>query len=241
MSTRSMANTATAATKDGMANSFFGRLMPEVRNTIYELALRQPEPIVVRWHDDREDHPEDVVSNSVDKFITALTKTCKQIGKECGTMFYAINKFQFDSSADSMPKTIIVERFLDTIGGENAKAMRFMIVDVGLFRSVLAHFLVYALQEVLRFSELNPHAKFECRASIRPNRLAINGVNYGLLLECSDVAASFQSLAAEKELELGRQAAAMVSPYHWQLLQELKESHGIWARLTKPVGTAKTA
>ncbi|KAK5725081.1 hypothetical protein LTR17_013280 [Elasticomyces elasticus] len=238
MSTRSMANTEMDSIMDAMADSLFARLSPEMRNIIYEFALQQSEPIMVRWHDDRDDHPEDVASSSVDKYTTALAQTCRQIGKECGTMFYAINKFQFDSSTDSIPKTTIVNRFLDTIGGENAKAMRFMSVDLGIYRSVLAHFLIHALQEILQFSTHNPHAKFECRASIRPNRLAMNSVNYRLVLECGDVAASFGRLAAEEELELSRQEVAMVSPQHWQLLQELEEAHAIWIRLTKPTDTA---
>ncbi|KAK5698215.1 hypothetical protein LTR97_007176 [Elasticomyces elasticus] len=238
MSTRSMANTKTDSIKDAMADSLFARLSPEMRNIIYEFALQQHEPIVVRWYDDLDDHPEDVVSNTVDKFTTALTKTCRQISKECGTMFYAINDFQFDSSVDSMSKTRIAKRFLGIIGGENAKAMRFMIVDVGLYHSVLAHFLIHALQEILQFSELHPHAKFECRASIHPNRLALNSVNYRLVLECGDVAASFGRLAAEEELKLSRQEAEMVSPQHWQLLQELEEAYAIWIRLTKPTDTA---
>ncbi|KAK4890599.1 hypothetical protein LTR27_010761 [Elasticomyces elasticus] len=231
MSTQSRANTKTSSTKNGMADSLFSSLMPQTRNLIYKFALQQPDPITVRWYENEDDQRNSVTSTSMNKYPTALTETCKLIRKECGTLFYATNRFQFDSKSDSLPKVNIVKRFLATIGGSNSRAMRSIIIDAGLYHSVTAYFLMHALQEAVQFSKVESHIEFKFRASICPDRLAFHGVNYPLVLDCGGIAASFQKLAVEEEVDLGRHEAAKLSPQHWQLLEELKDAHKIWVAL----------
>ncbi|KAK4952371.1 hypothetical protein LTR10_009177 [Elasticomyces elasticus] len=241
LSTQSMTNSKTSSAKNGMAGSPFSSLTPATRKLIYEFALQQPEPIRVRWYEEEDDQRNSVASTPVDKYPTALTETCKFIRKECGTILYARNQFQFDSRTDSLPKPDIVKRFLTTIGTSNSRAMRSIIIKVGMYPSVTAHFLMHALQDIVQFSGVKSHIKFECRASICPDRLAAHGVYYGLVLDCNDVAASFQKLAVEKGAQLRSQEAALVSPQHWRLLQELKDAHKMWLTLGEAAYTVQTA
>ncbi|KAK3639344.1 hypothetical protein LTR56_012512 [Elasticomyces elasticus] len=241
MSIQSMMNSKTSLTKNGMADSLFSSLMPQTRNLIYKFALQQPEPITVRWYEHEDDQRTSVASTSVDKYPTALTETCKLIRNECGTILYATNQFQFDSRTDSLPKLDIVKRFLAIIGRSNSRAMRSITIEVGLYPSVTAHFLMHALQDLVQFSGVESHIKFNCRAIICPDRLAAHGVYYRLVLDCGDVVASFQRLALEKGAELRSQEVALVSPQHWQLLQELKDAHKMWVTLGETANTVQTA
>ncbi|KAK5674758.1 hypothetical protein LTS10_012494 [Elasticomyces elasticus] len=238
MSTQSQANTKTSSTKNGMVDSLLSTLNSEMRNLIYKFALQQPEPITVRYCEDEDDQSNSLASTSVDKYPTALTETCKSIRDECGTTFYAINQFHFDGRTDSLPKTNIVKQFLASIGGSNSRAMRSVTIDTGSYHSILAYFLMHALQETVRFSRIHPYIKFQCLASICPDRLAAHGINYRLVLECSDIPASFQKLAVEVEAALRSLEAATVSPQHWGLLKELKDAPQVWEALVNTVKAA---
>ncbi|KAK5713591.1 hypothetical protein LTR15_011291 [Elasticomyces elasticus] len=241
--TEPTASTKTSSTKNGMVDSFLSTLNSEMRNLIYEFTLQQPEPIAVRYCEDDDDQSNSLASTSVDKYPTALTETCKSISDECGTTFYAINQFQFDGRTDSLPKTNIVKQFLASIGGSKSRAMRSIIIDIGSYHSILAYFLMHAMQETVQSSTIHPYIMFQCSASIRPDRLAAHGINYRLVLECSDIRASFQKLAIGVEAELESQEVAMVSPQHWGLLKDLKDAPQVWeasVNAVKAVGLPAT-
>ena len=72
-----------------MEASPFAKLSAEIRNMIYEHALRVPIPIVLEADERCENFP----SKSVPASVNALTKTCREIRLDTTEMFYALNDF----------------------------------------------------------------------------------------------------------------------------------------------------
>ncbi|KAK3636411.1 hypothetical protein LTR56_014198 [Elasticomyces elasticus] len=118
-----------------LAESPFLRLPPELRNLFYELALQQPEPVVIRrlgkvWPESRQP------SSQLPHHAMALTATCRLIRQECGQLFYTLNSFVMLSRKD-VPwddKLQLPELFLEQIGLSNRLALRSLTVDLGGYR-----------------------------------------------------------------------------------------------------------
>ncbi|KAK5725084.1 hypothetical protein LTR17_013283 [Elasticomyces elasticus] len=111
-----------------LTESLFLRLPPELRNSIYELVLQQPEPIVIRrlgkaLPESRQP------SSHLPHHAKALTRTCKLIRRETAQLFYAINTFKFICDQE----ILLLCDFLDRIGQQNKEALRSIIVDVDGF------------------------------------------------------------------------------------------------------------
>ena len=72
-----------------MEASPFAKLSAEIRNMIYEHALRVPIPIVL----EADERCKKFARKSVRASVNALTKTCREIRLDTTEMFYALNDF----------------------------------------------------------------------------------------------------------------------------------------------------
>ncbi|KAK4550180.1 hypothetical protein LTR36_003147 [Oleoguttula mirabilis] len=109
-----------------MENSPLARLPPELRNRIYELALKSDRPFTLVFKHMLGQEP-----SAQQRHPTGLARTCKALRKEATQLFYAINAFeiQTDESPDYISTTCCylvrnVRAFVDMIGASNACALR---------------------------------------------------------------------------------------------------------------------
>ncbi|KAK4952367.1 hypothetical protein LTR10_009173 [Elasticomyces elasticus] len=124
-----------------MENSLFMRLPTELRVQIYDLVLRQPEPIVIRWCFVRRWYSFwiwcylAIGSTLGNHHPTALTATCRFIKQECGQSFYNINSFVLLCRNDVSwnNKLQLLRLFLERIGEPNRLALRSVAVDLGAY------------------------------------------------------------------------------------------------------------
>ncbi|KAK5741402.1 hypothetical protein LTS12_024601 [Elasticomyces elasticus] len=122
--TRSPNATTTTTT---MEHSPLGRLSPEIRNRIYELALAHDEPIPIVY----------TQSTAILRFLQprnhilplALTTTCSAIRMECTQLFFNINHFSVKVQPDGTDRVSLIARFLRAIGSTNAKALKQVTVQ----------------------------------------------------------------------------------------------------------------
>ncbi|KAK5738769.1 hypothetical protein LTR17_005704 [Elasticomyces elasticus] len=114
-------------TNTTMEHSPLGRLSPEIRNHIYELALAHDEPIPIAYTD----------STAILRFLQprnhilplALTTTCSAIRMECTQLFFNINHFSVKVQPDGTDRVSPIARFLRAIGSTNAKALKQVTVQ----------------------------------------------------------------------------------------------------------------
>jgi hypothetical protein len=132
-----------------MDNSPLKGLPAEIRNNIYELALTQEGPVMLRKEDSSWSwrRIKDTKTQPL-----ALTRTCKAIRSECTQLFYSINTFimRVGSNISQYGFRLMVHRFRAGIGAANFSALRDVKVDFGefsyqgrngLFLMDLQHFL----------------------------------------------------------------------------------------------------
>ncbi|KAK5713594.1 hypothetical protein LTR15_011294 [Elasticomyces elasticus] len=124
-----------------MENSLFMRLPTELRVQIYDLVLRQPEPIVIRWCFVRRWYSLWIwrhlaIGSTLGKYHpTALTATCRLIKQECGQSFYNINSFVLLCRNDVSwnNKLQLLRLFLERMGEPNRLALRSVAVELGAY------------------------------------------------------------------------------------------------------------
>lgn len=130
---------ATAAPRpSGCPHSPLAKLSPELRNIIYELALRCAEPVRVR---DTFDLATSFATLDSRKDPLAPTRTCKMIRDDCGSMFYAVNSTfvvlvkchvsQWHYNPDLVTFERTVRSFLDGIGGHKSLLIEKIVLDMG--------------------------------------------------------------------------------------------------------------
>ncbi|KAK5698217.1 hypothetical protein LTR97_007178 [Elasticomyces elasticus] len=118
-----------------LIESPFLRLPPELRNSIYELVLQQPEPVVICRRGKVWPQSQQLESHQPHHAMS-LTATCRLIRQECGPLFYNLNSFVMLSRKD-VPwddKLQLPELFVEQIGLFNRLALRSLIVDLGGYR-----------------------------------------------------------------------------------------------------------
>ncbi|KAK5013980.1 hypothetical protein BJ546DRAFT_372084 [Cryomyces antarcticus] len=91
-----------------MEHSPFSNLASEIRNMIYELALHEPEPILLVEDTTTHEQP-------------GLTKVCRQIREECLAMHYHLNTFR---TVVSVAKFEFINDWLTRIGPSNCALLR---------------------------------------------------------------------------------------------------------------------
>lgn len=117
-----------------MDDSPLGRLPPELRNTIYELALTQKVPLSIGHQKPRRERAKQPV---------ALLQTCRQIHAECAQILYARNEFEFtldtglNSSGDAAQSVFgEYENFCQGIGPTSAAFIDTVTFRCGNWRFV---------------------------------------------------------------------------------------------------------
>ncbi|TKA83815.1 hypothetical protein B0A55_00172 [Friedmanniomyces simplex] len=116
------------------------RLPPELRNYICELALRQPDPIIIRPRTVKHwlwPARTALTSHSTNPHPTTLTTTCKSARNYCTQLFHAANIFLFTcaetyqhpENCDAMPH--LTQTFLHQIGPLNRLALHSLRFEVG--------------------------------------------------------------------------------------------------------------
>ncbi|KAK5116336.1 hypothetical protein LTR85_009308 [Meristemomyces frigidus] len=123
----------------GMDESPLARLPPELRNRIYELALTRELPIDVSVNNNyklpsgpyqasaRSGPPTLWVKEAVMDGYLGLTKTCRSIRAETLKLFYAMNSFVFEASADHHTLSAL-DYFRRAIGEQSAAALPLVII-----------------------------------------------------------------------------------------------------------------
>lgn len=90
-----------------MENSPFAKLPAELRNNVWELALRADKPVQITGDFHIVLPPVDckLAPSQVQEMakILALTQTCRQIHSECALLFFHFNTFEFDSTCTTFP------------------------------------------------------------------------------------------------------------------------------------------
>ena len=145
-----------------MDDSPLSKLPGEVRNEIYQLALRHTSPIIICKNEN-----EVMAVNSTPAM--ALTAVCRQMRKETLKIFYAVNSFTiqteyFNSCYDSMiedgddfdPPDVLssITAWLAHIGIENKNQIPHLCVDLGFFTieemyCMSEFYLQFALWEIV--------------------------------------------------------------------------------------------
>lgn len=77
-----------------MDRSPLAKLPAELRNHVYELALRHPVPLKLYWDPILDEFHR--LEAFRPRLPLALTETCQQVRVECTQIFYAINTFIID-------------------------------------------------------------------------------------------------------------------------------------------------
>ena len=113
-----------------MDQSPLSTLPPEIRNDIYVMALSQDSPITLvhlrrkGWK--RLEEP------STKPNILALTKTCKNVRRECTQIFYAVNTFALRvANVDEIEQLLRLFRL--HIGTTNDSALRSVVIELARF------------------------------------------------------------------------------------------------------------
>ncbi|KAK0334111.1 hypothetical protein LTR94_018020 [Friedmanniomyces endolithicus] len=217
-------NHGKAVVANGLESSRLWLLPAELRNHIYEMALRQPEPIEVRWLQDAEP-PESLASTSAKRHPAALLSTCKNVRLECSQLLFAINTFVFNSREPHLPKSRMAGEFLHQIGHVNKLALRSIAIHVGQFHSLTTPFLIMALEEILELAGKEPQVTVKAQVTIKTS-----GHSRQVIVQMPNIAAAFQSLALKKEADLRdvEGGGGRVIPREREILGELREAHQLW-------------
>ncbi|KAK0978695.1 hypothetical protein LTR54_015844 [Friedmanniomyces endolithicus] len=216
-------NHGKAAIPNGLESSRLWRLPAELRNYIYELALRQPEPIEVRWLHDSEP-PKSLASTSVNAHPAALLSTCKTVRTECSEFLYAINTFVSHSREPHLLKSRMAGEFFYQIGHANKLTVRSIAIHVGQFHSLTTPFLTMALEEILELAEKKPRVTVKAQVTIKTS-----GHSRQVIILMPNIAAAFQSLALKKEADFRDvEGGGGVILREREILGELREAHQLW-------------
>lgn len=112
---------------DGLASSPLGRLSPEIRNHIYELALTRPVPFLIGINTIVRRLPQarlkDVQYHILRRESRGLLLSCRGISAECTQFFHAANTFAFTGSKYRFSVDTL-ESFLNRIGRIDTSALR---------------------------------------------------------------------------------------------------------------------
>lgn len=108
-------------------------LPPEIRNMIWESALKSARPVCLHCGRYRNRHPwmHGRTGGCDDYLEPALLRTCRQIRRETRSIFYAVNEFRvgIDSESDDRPMQKL-HSWLQHIGPEACASLRFIVFDV---------------------------------------------------------------------------------------------------------------
>ncbi|KAK5713593.1 hypothetical protein LTR15_011293 [Elasticomyces elasticus] len=160
---RGLAITCLATTESlfpRLTESPFLRLPPELRNSIYKLALQQPEPASIRRLGKTESRQP---SSQLPYHATALTRTCKLIRGEATQLFYAINTFIIlCEHVNHRYKLLLLCDFLDQIGQQNKSALRSINIDIGSFTDFYDNDVFGQLWLLAGLVGLEPQLKVQC-------------------------------------------------------------------------------
>lgn len=114
-----------------MENSPCAKLSPELRNNIWELALRADKPIQITgdFHIVAPLVDCKLAPNQVQEMAKtlALTQTCRQIHNECALLFFHVNTFEFDSTCTTFPRSSFPD-FRRKIGKASFSAISSVII-----------------------------------------------------------------------------------------------------------------
>lgn len=119
-----------------MDNSPLGKLPPELRNNIYELALTSRTAIKIRRGDNcklfarTSTHLWSLEVSVSQSKLLSLPKCCKVLRQESLPVLFACNKFQIRLDAQgldlfgSMDFSSVLHQFIDTLGESNSRLLR---------------------------------------------------------------------------------------------------------------------
>ena len=99
------------------------KLSPEIRNDIYELALRHGAAFLIGGNRDFDTRTDPVPKAKV-KDAMGLTMVCSKVRNECLQLFYAVNRFKVKTEWRNDSPFPAIRRFQAAIGRENASALR---------------------------------------------------------------------------------------------------------------------
>ncbi|KAF7196752.1 hypothetical protein HII31_01891 [Pseudocercospora fuligena] len=107
-----------------MDDSLFGKLSPELRNTVYELVLVNSAHIHIkaRRNSDTDRAVTRMSGDDSERLDVALLRACKQIHQEATSILYHDNKFNFTNEQDDSASAF--ENFTMVIGPQNANMLR---------------------------------------------------------------------------------------------------------------------
>jgi len=119
-----------------MDESPLGRLAPELRNRIYELALTQERPIIMLYtHDPRYGRGQVRQAKPSTPHLLALPGTCKQARSEALQLLYACNAFKLRISSDGWQEDGIycsaLQQLAGSIGRPNLRVVARLVLDIG--------------------------------------------------------------------------------------------------------------
>lgn len=135
-----------SSTLTTMDNSPFARLSPELRNHIYEIALRHDQPLYVPPSTHLIRKAEYEVSS------LGLLRTCKAVSEESTRLFYNVNTFAFECrGAGQVDKRL--KSFADTIGPANTEVIQSIVLDAGTMQMDSFETVYATLNELNTFLE----------------------------------------------------------------------------------------
>lgn len=110
-----------STTRAAMDESFFSKLPPEIRNTIYNLAIPETQ-YQIRYNSSIkkfivwQQHSSDKIGEGL-----ALASTCRQAHQESSALFYSKNAFSFITVG-------AFKAITEVIGDENSKGLRNIVI-----------------------------------------------------------------------------------------------------------------
>ncbi|KAK5124198.1 hypothetical protein LTR85_001901 [Meristemomyces frigidus] len=213
-----------------MDKSSFGKLAPELRNRIYELALSSADPFhlyMSRTHSRLQQQPK-----TAQRYPLALAATCRAIRAEATALFYGSNTFIFRACpmlSDSDHQ--LLQDFRSQIGEANATALRTVVFDAGwctniiTLRCLLSNLQIASARDATR-CRIKVKARFLCGIDV----VGEKPIHYSIPLELDvgDITAAFG--IARRDLEARLSAA---SP--GQEADNLRRVYGRWEKLEMPL------
>ncbi|KAK5124133.1 hypothetical protein LTR85_001836 [Meristemomyces frigidus] len=152
---------------ESVESSRFGKLAPELRNHIYELALTHDKPYGIRAgpsYGGLRLVPQNGLMN-----LPALTATCRAIRRESTALFYAHNTFELEiTERDPARYASAIDDILTMNSATNKAVLSSVTLDIGRLEENKYCLLATAVKQVLdRFTRHNPDLPYKVMATCR--------------------------------------------------------------------------
>lgn len=179
-----------------MDESPLAKLPPELRNRIYELALRQENPVRLHWTIWPEEKVHHMDATRSTPTILALTKTCRQIRQESNKLFYAVNRFIVDCRRMELCSTLM-DVLVQQLGKDNVVLAESIVLDTYPTHS-------HMLPRFFRWcDELNQWLKGVGPMPLKLRTIFLSCcVDDTLVIEPSDIEASYRAMAEKADEKL---------------------------------------